>query len=99
MAKKPAAKPTHRSGAGPRAGGREVEVRPDAPALAVPKLARRVSFGDLLGQDRALAALRASLASGRIHHAWIFDGPPGIGKFSTALAFAGALLAPTTGPG
>ena len=57
------------------------------------------SLGDILGQGQALAALRASMASGRVHHAWIFHGPAGVGKFTTAVAFAGALLDPTTAPG
>ena len=105
MAKKPApaskSRPAPKSPASkPRGGGgREVEVRPDSPALAGPKLARRVGFGEIIGQDRALSLLRASIASNRIHHAWIFDGPPGIGKFTAALAFAGAILDPTTAPG
>ncbi len=55
-----------------------------------------VSFNDILGQAGALRVLKAALASGRVHHAWIFHGPPGVGKFTTALAFASALLDPTT---
>jgi DNA polymerase-3 subunit delta' len=31
---------------------------------------------------------------GRIHHAWVFAGPYGVGKFTTALAFASELLTP-----
>jgi DNA polymerase-3 subunit delta' len=53
---------------------------------------------DILGQPRAVASLRAALASGRLHHAWIFHGPRGVGKFSTAVAFAAVLLDPTTAP-
>lgn len=53
---------------------------------------------DILGQDRALATLRAAVASGRIHHAWVFAGPMGVGKFSTAVAFAAAILDPSTQP-
>lgn len=56
------------------------------------------SFRDIVGQPRALAALRGAIASGRVHHAWIFTGPAGVGKCTTALAFAAALLDPTTGP-
>lgn len=46
----------------------------------------------LLGQDRALASLRSQLQTGRVHHAQIFHGPPGVGKFTAALALARCLL-------
>ena len=46
----------------------------------------------IIGQQRALAVLRAQLASGRVHHAQIFHGPSGVGKFTTAAAFAARLL-------
>lgn len=59
---------------------------------------RSPSLGDILGQDRAIGVLRGALAAGRVHHAWIFSGPMGVGKRTTALAFAAALLDPTTGP-
>lgn len=38
------------------------------------------------------------MQSGRIHHAWIFHGPRGVGKFTAALAFASVILDPTSGP-
>jgi DNA polymerase-3 subunit delta' len=48
-------------------------------------------FGSIVGQDRAVGHLRAALATGRPHHAYLFDGPDGIGKHATAIAFAQAL--------
>jgi DNA polymerase-3 subunit delta' len=48
----------------------------------------------ILGQDRALRTLRASLELDRVHHAWIFHGPAGVGKHTAAVAFAHALLDP-----
>lgn len=57
-----------------------------------------ITLRDIIGQGRALATLRSAIASGRVHHAWIFAGPSGIGKQTAALAFASALLDPTTGP-
>lgn len=57
-----------------------------------------VTLGGVIGQARALEVLRSSIASGRVHHAWIFAGPKGVGKFTAAMAFASALLDPTTGP-
>ncbi len=34
----------------------------------------------LYGHDAAVAAFRAGLDAGRLHHAWLVAGPPGIGK-------------------
>jgi DNA polymerase III subunit delta' len=34
----------------------------------------------LFGHDEAVAAVRAGLDSGRLHHAWLIAGPPGVGK-------------------
>ncbi len=55
------------------------------------------SLDDVLGQDEAVAFLRKTLAAGRVPHAWMFQGPPGVGKRTLALAFAAALLTPETG--
>lgn len=46
----------------------------------------------VLGQPRAVDLLQASLQSDRVHHAFIFHGPQGVGKFTTARAFAKVLL-------
>lgn len=51
---------------------------------------------DILGQGRAVGTLLEAAGSGRIHHAWVFAGPFGVGKFTTAMAFASLLLDPTT---
>ena len=48
-------------------------------------------LSDVLGQDRVIARLRAAIARGRVHHAYLFTGAPGSGKRATALAFASAL--------
>ena len=40
--------------------------------------------------------MATAFASGRLHHAWIFAGPRGVGKFTAALGFAAAALDPTT---
>lgn len=53
-------------------------------------------FEQILGQDHALDTLTRSMESGRIHHAWIFHGPKGVGKCTTALAFAALLLDAST---
>ncbi|MFA9479792.1 ATP-binding protein [Phycisphaerales bacterium AB-hyl4] len=46
----------------------------------------------IAGQPRALDVLQAQLASGRVHHAYIFHGPAGVGKFTTAVALGRVLL-------
>ncbi len=47
----------------------------------------------LLGQSTAEAALLDAMRSGRIHHAWLIDGPEGVGKATLAFRFARRLLA------
>lgn len=55
-------------------------------------------LSQIIGHERAKGVLQASLASGRVHHAWIFHGPAGVGKLTAAVAFAATLLDPTTAP-
>lgn len=52
---------------------------------------RPQTFDDLAGQDFVSATLRASIASGRIAHAYLFSGPRGCGKTSTARILARSL--------
>ncbi|MEW6446885.1 MAG: DNA polymerase III subunit delta' [Bacillota bacterium] len=49
-------------------------------------------YGDIRGQDAAVAYLKAVGKSGRLSHAYLFTGPAGVGKHTTARAFAAALL-------
>ncbi|MDG2093872.1 MAG: AAA family ATPase [Phycisphaerales bacterium] len=53
----------------------------------------------VIGHHAALDTLRSALESGRLHHAWIFSGPPGIGKCLVAREFARVLLDPQAGAG
>ena len=48
---------------------------------------------DLFGHDAAEAALLDAYKSGRIAHAWLIGGPPGIGKATLAFRFARFVLA------
>jgi DNA polymerase-3 subunit delta' len=50
-----------------------------------------VSFSQILGQETAKRFLMQVMASGKIPHAYLFTGIPGIGKTSAATAFAMAL--------
>lgn len=47
----------------------------------------------LFGHDEAAATLAAAARSGRLPHAWLIAGPPGIGKATLAWRFARWLLA------
>jgi DNA polymerase-3 subunit delta' len=55
-------------------------------------------LGAIIGQDRAVGLLEDALTSGRVHHAWLFVGPSGVGKRTAAEALAATLLDPTTAP-
>ena len=47
----------------------------------------------LYGHDEAIAAFRAALDGGRLHHAWLISGPEGVGKGSFATKAALRVLA------
>jgi DNA polymerase III subunit gamma/tau len=49
------------------------------------------TFTDVVGQDHVTEILRASIREGRIGHAFLFSGPRGTGKTSTARILAKAL--------
>ena len=60
---------------------------------------RPQTFETVVGQDAITRTIRNALASGRIAHAYLFAGPRGIGKTTTARLLAKALLCPErTGP-
>jgi DNA polymerase-3 subunit delta' len=46
----------------------------------------------LRAQPSALQTLRRALASGRVHHAYLFDGPDGVGKELAAFGLVQALV-------
>jgi DNA polymerase-3 subunit delta' len=58
-------------------------------------------FDAFVGNRAAVSFLRATLATGRVTHAYLFTGPPHIGKRTLALALAAALVcerAPAASP-
>lgn len=44
------------------------------------------------GQPTAIETLRRALGTGRVHHAYLFEGPDGVGKERTAFGLAQALV-------
>ncbi len=52
---------------------------------------RPATFSDVVGQEHVTRTLRNAVASGRIHHAYLFSGPRGTGKTSVARVLGKAL--------
>ena len=55
---------------------------------------RPQTFEAVVGQDAITRTVKNALASGRIAHAYLFAGPRGVGKTTTARLLARALLCP-----
>jgi DNA polymerase-3 subunit gamma/tau len=55
---------------------------------------RPQTFEAVVGQDPITRTVKNALASGRIAHAYLFAGPRGVGKTTTARLLARALLCP-----
>ncbi|HET9931150.1 MAG TPA: DNA polymerase III subunit [Polyangiaceae bacterium] len=58
-----------------------------------------MSFDEIWGQDPAIQTLKRALTTGRVHHAYRFEGPPGVGKEMAAWRFARALVCERGGLG
>lgn len=48
-------------------------------------------FSEIIGHDHNIKLLQRSIERGRLHHAYIFSGPEGIGKKLTAISLAKTL--------
>lgn len=57
-----------------------------------------MAFAAIRGQEPAVQTLRRALRHGRVHHAYRFEGPDGVGKEMAAMALAQALLCERDGP-
>ena len=52
---------------------------------------RPMTFAEVVGQDHIATTLRNAMLSGRVHHAYLFTGPRGVGKTTSARIIAKAL--------
>ncbi len=60
-------------------------------ALALYRKYRPATFAEVVGQDHVTQPLRTALGAGRINHAYLFSGPRGCGKTSSARILARSL--------
>ena len=69
------------------------------PAMeAIYQRARPTTFAEVVGQDHVKDVLAAALRTGRTGHAYLFSGPRGVGKTTTARLLAMALNCEATEP-
>src|SRR4051812_33163638 len=61
------------------------------PPLALYRRYRPETFSEVIGQDHVTEPLRAALAGNRVNHAYLFSGPRGCGKTTSARILARAL--------
>ena len=59
--------------------------------LVLARKYRPQAFEEVVGQESVTTTLRNALASGRVAHAYLFSGPRGVGKTTTARILAKAL--------
>ncbi|MEV6914384.1 DNA polymerase III subunit gamma and tau [Amycolatopsis sp. NPDC051106] len=60
-------------------------------ALALYRKYRPATFAEVVGQEHVTEPLRTALSAGRINHAYLFSGPRGCGKTSSARIMARSL--------
>jgi DNA polymerase-3 subunit gamma/tau len=70
-----------------RVGGRRY-----GPGARVVSKIPSIDFSEVVGQEHVTGPLSTALATGRINHAYLFSGPPGSGKTSSARILARSLF-------
>lgn len=102
----PTAAEEEEAASGPDMFAADPAVESSTPSPAAPQsgyvvLARRYrpqTFGEIVGQEQVKQVLSQAITSGRIGHAYLFSGPRGTGKTSTARILAKALNCQNGGP-
>src|SRR4030065_44905 len=79
------------------AGGPELTAFKGMAARRIPRRLRAWATiadmaWDVIGHEWAVSLLRQHLESGQVRHAYLFSGPPAIGKRTLSLRFAQAML-------
>jgi DNA polymerase-3 subunit gamma/tau len=64
---------------------------PDQGPIALYRKYRPGQLSEVIGQDHVVTPLTNALASGQVHHAYLFSGPRGCGKTSSARIMARSL--------
>lgn len=59
--------------------------------VSIQKMDIKTSWSEIEGQEQAIRCLRQALASQRVHHAYLLEGPEGVGKKTCARLFFAAL--------
>ena len=73
------------------------DSRPPEAPLALYRRYRPDTFADVIGQEHVVEPLQRALANNKVHHAYLFSGPRGCGKTSSARILARCLNC-ETGP-
>ncbi len=73
-----------------------IEIQAQEEFIVTARKWRPLKFDSVVGQDHITGTLRNAINSNRIHHAYLFCGPRGVGKTTTARILARAVncLAP-----
>jgi DNA polymerase III subunit gamma/tau len=69
----------------------DISGGPPVAPTALYRKYRPATFAELRGQEHISEPLRQALRSGRVHHAYLFSGPRGCGKTSSARILARSL--------